>query len=201
MTVRANPLRTAIRPLIPQTMDYLTIIATRSLILFPHTLRPVHHRTLSSSSSGSSASVHTPTASLPTPAPVSMAIHNFMTNDADCAYFLVTHILTHPSLYPSSVALGGVSKDVAAEAEIMVWQEIAKATNFIRRLGEWFATHAEGITEDELEKLALSVGLAWREDALGMVQAYEEDTEVLVADKYDTHSVRVEEVEDEVVLA
>jgi hypothetical protein len=186
-------------------MDYLTIIATRSLILFPHHSKPAHHRTLSSSSSGSSASVHTPTASLPDPAPISMAIHNFMASDADCAYFLVTHVLTHPSLYPSSVALGGVSKDVAAEAETMVWMEIDKAKTFIHRLGEWFATHAEWITEDDLEKLALAVGLGWRENADEPVDEYGEVREamddVLSSEKYSTHSVHVQEVEDDAVLA
>lgn len=65
-------------------------------------------------------------------------------------------------MFPSSLHLGDVSKEVAGEAEIMVWCEIDKAKMFIRTLGEWFANHPEGISESQLGKLAEAWGIGWK---------------------------------------
>lgn len=64
-------------------------------------------------------------------------------------------------MFPTSLHLGDVSKEVAGEAEIMVWCEIDKAKMFIRSLGEWYAQHPEGISESQVGKLAGAWGLGW----------------------------------------
>ena len=75
--------------------------------------------------------------------------------DTDCAYFLLTHVLTsHPSLVHSSHHVGSTPKDIAGQAEVVVWSEIDKAKMFTRALGEWFGTHPGGIDEGELRNLA-----------------------------------------------
>ena len=96
-----------------------------------------------------------------------MPIHSLMSRDTDTAYYLLTHVLTHPSLFPSAVFLGDVSKEVANEAEVMVWGEIDKAKMFIRALGAWFAANKGAITEKEVESLAGEWGLGWKDQREG----------------------------------
>lgn len=88
-----------------------------------------------------------------------------MSSDTDTAYYLLTHVLTHPSLFPSAVFLGDITKEVTAEAEVMAWGEIDKAKMFIRALGAWFAENKGAITEKEIERLAAEWGLGWKGDA------------------------------------
>ena len=65
-------------------------------------------------------------------------------------------------MFPAAMGLLGLTKEISSEAEVMVWSEIDKAKMFIRTLGDWYASHPEGITESELEKLALGHGLSWK---------------------------------------
>lgn len=156
-------------------MDYLTIIATRCVVLFPKTITPSHHRSFSNSSSSSDPNApRTPTSCIPRPGPVTMPIESLMYSDTEAAYYLLTHVLTHGSLFPSAVHLGEVTKEVANEAEVMVWGEIDKAKMFIRALGAWFAQHKEAITEKEMESLAGEWGLGWKNEADEMEDELEE---------------------------
>lgn len=78
-------------------------------------------------------------------------------------------------MFPAAMGLlGGVTKEVSGEAEVMVWSEIDKAKMFIRTLGEWYASHPEGITEGQLEKLAIGHGLAWKCEGEGKSTILEE---------------------------
>lgn len=84
-------------------MDYLSILATRSLTLFPraHT----HHAcTLSATSSPDTPLASTP--HLVRPRPISIPIQNILLSDTDLAYFLVQHVLSHQPLSHVSFSRG-----------------------------------------------------------------------------------------------
>jgi hypothetical protein len=72
-------------------MDYLTILATRYVILFPHPITTMHAPLPSTSSAP-----HTPTgtAHLVRPTPISIPIQSILLSDTDLAYFLVRHVLS-----------------------------------------------------------------------------------------------------------
>ncbi|KAK4686883.1 hypothetical protein P7C73_g3241, partial [Tremellales sp. Uapishka_1] len=131
-------------------MDYLSILATRSLMLFPSASK--------SSFTSPPSSPATPTLRLSRPAPISMSIQAVISNDANCAYFLLLHILSS-----SVISLGGVDKARMSEAEVMVWGEIGKAKSFARDLGEWFA-RLGSIEEAALRAMAEKWGLGIKEE-------------------------------------
>lgn len=132
-------------------MDYITVIATRSIILFPGQ-KPIHKHSTSASSC-----LNTPTTAITPPTPISMPIQSLMYDVNECAHFLLHHLLT-------SSSLGAVGKDVSAEAEVMVWKEIDRATLFVRGIGEWFAAakHAK-IREKDLRRIAGKYGVRSKE--------------------------------------
>lgn len=137
-------------------MDYLTIIATRSLVLFPITSGTAE-RPLSASSIDTLTPFAKPSTTLPRPSPVTIPIHSLMHSDTDCAYFLLTHIFTSHPTSTMIVAnhLCGINKELTREAEILVWSEIDRAKMFIRDLGRWCGDHPERITLGELQNLAV----------------------------------------------
>ncbi|RSH90990.1 hypothetical protein EHS25_010166 [Saitozyma podzolica] len=84
-------------------MDYLSILATRSLTLFPR-VHTHHARTLSATSSPDTPLASTP--HLVRPRPVSIPIQNILLSDTDLAYFLVQHVLSHQPLSHVSFSRG-----------------------------------------------------------------------------------------------
>ncbi|RXK36169.1 hypothetical protein M231_06574 [Tremella mesenterica] len=155
-------------------MDYLTILATRSLILFQ-----------------SPPMVYTPPKSPPTtptanimllpPESINMPLHSLLYADTDCAYFLLRHILLHSlplPIHDSPLALGitlndqhhdtfhdhhdvtphdqprppygradsvgQASRELLAQAESTAWGEIDKAKKFGVALGRWFGNQRGG---------------------------------------------------------
>lgn len=161
-------------------MNYLDIIAHGSLVLFatPVPPKPAHHRSFSSDSTTtpplSPHSAPGTPAILPRPGPVEVSILNLMSSDTDCAYYLLTHVLEHASVFHPNAAslsgeasadpLSGVTKEALAEAEVMAWREVDKGKMFTRNLGEWYATHSQGISEDQLRDLATTWGVEWKGD-------------------------------------
>ena len=158
-------------------MDYLDLLATRSLILFsPPT--PTSHPSPISADELPNTTPQTPNASLPdpaTPEPVSMPIHSLIEGSSDCLYFLVTHVLS-TAVTPSATSspgsttsdspsvgagsLGGTPKELIGEAELLVWKEMDKAKMFGRELGQWFVGHGNSrISEAELARMAAKWGL------------------------------------------
>ncbi|KLT39237.1 hypothetical protein CC85DRAFT_324355 [Cutaneotrichosporon oleaginosum] len=124
----------------PPTMDYLTVFATRSLVLFPRsssTATPVppanHQRTLS-------------------PHPVEMPLYALMRDDTHCAWYLVDRVLEAPR------AAGGVARELEMEAEVLVWEQIDRAKMFGRALALLFGS-SSNVSEEELRELAAKHGL------------------------------------------
>ncbi|ORY25922.1 hypothetical protein BCR39DRAFT_506867 [Naematelia encephala] len=146
-------------------MDYLTILATRSLVLFPRPKQQLHPR--SSSTTSSLSSPKTPTMGVPSPSPIVMPIHSIVYDDSHTAHFLVQHLLRD-----SGLGLGfGMSpgREMTHEAEVLVWREIDKAKMFVRALGEWFATSTDNdnsgrIDQGSLDALAAKFGLGIKGD-------------------------------------
>lgn len=135
-------------------MDYLTIITTRSIILFPRSPQPSQKRILSSPSTP-----QTPTSQLAAPPPIAMPVDSFTSHDNDVAYFLLRHVInaSRPSF---AYGPDGMCGDLTREAEVVVWQEMARAESFTRGVGEWFSSprHAR-ISEEELSSLAKGCGV------------------------------------------
>ena len=133
-------------------MDYLTVISTRSVILF------VCPKSTDQRSVPPDSSRTTPKTVIVSPSPIGMPINSLMNNESDCAHFLLHQIFT------STFSLGSVGKEISAEAELIVWKEIDRATLFIRKLGQWFATSSSGkIGEKELKRLTGKFGLELEE--------------------------------------
>ncbi|KAK8858705.1 hypothetical protein IAR55_002934 [Kwoniella newhampshirensis] len=161
-------------------MDYLTILATRALILFPPTW--TSHESLITTSRLASSPTTTPPTShlLLSPTPISIPISSILNADTDCAYFLIHHIL-------STTPQGGLrttDKEVLREAEVVVWREIDRAKLFTRALGAWFANaHKSGVGklgERELGELAEKYGLGLQNESseVGQEGHTNEDREV-----------------------
>ena len=136
-------------------MDYLNIIATRSLVLF----KPI--RTPHGSDSGPS----TPTNSLITPPPIPMPIESIMDPKyhSQIAYFLMQHVLASQTHLTTNNAMGTVSRDVMIEAEVMVWKEIDQCVRFVRKLGNEFGSRGR-IEEGEMKALAKEFGLGLKKE-------------------------------------
>jgi hypothetical protein len=207
-------------------MDYLSILATRSLTLFPRA-HTQHTRTLSATSSPDTPLASTP--HLVRPRPVSIPIQNILLSDTDLAYFLVQHVLSHQPLshmsfsrglhspgslrggqedgwmdenpreghghghghgYLGTSPLSGYGKPVIVEAEVMVWNEIDKAKNFVRSLGTWFAGHTS-MGEGDLKAIAEASGLGVGHH----IEAdHEEDKDALEHDRDDEHETQHDEM-------
>ena len=164
----------------PDTMDYLDLLATRSLILFSPPTSTIHLSPLHTDDSPNTTP-QTPNTGLPDPAapePVSMPIQSLIEGSSDCHYFLITHVLA-TAIVPSAVSpvgspgsassdsnwvgggsLGGTPKELIGEAELLVWKEMDKAKMFGRELGQWFRGHGNSrISEMELAQMAAKWGL------------------------------------------
>ncbi|WRT67928.1 uncharacterized protein IL334_004902 [Kwoniella shivajii] len=162
-------------------MDYLTILSTRSLILFPSKDSiPTSSPTSSSSftkcyhpdeiidSPISSPSPPTINLTKPAPEPITLPLSSLIYNETNCAYFLVYHVLN--TSYPFAPHnenqnngqdnLGMVDKKTANEVEVIVWKEMDRVKMFSRSLGRWFGISKEGkMDESNLVELAGKYGL------------------------------------------
>ncbi|TXT13354.1 hypothetical protein VHUM_00721 [Vanrija humicola] len=118
-------------------MDYLTILATRSVVLF-HT--PTVRKVPGS------------TAYLLPPKPIAVSLLKLIYGDTECAYFLIDHVLegarssTHGEFNP------------ATAVEAIAWKEIDRAKVFSRALGQLFA-RVDSVSESQVHELAASHGL------------------------------------------
>lgn len=138
-------------------MDYLTIIGTRSVLLF----KPSRHP------SGSAPSPDaTPTSSLTFPSPVPISIGSLIYLDAEIVHFLIQHVLScQPSHGLDNVPAPRYMRN---EAEVMVWKEIDQCTRFARALGEAVGNAPGGrISEGELKALAKDYGLGLKKETTG----------------------------------
>lgn len=150
-------------------MDYLNIIATRSLVLFAPQRPAVPHSAKSSSSSHGS-SEHD--GLLVPPSPIAIPITSIMASDTDLAYFLLQQIFAvqPESTFANSLGTspGSVDRALRIEGEVLVWREIDKAKRFVRALGEWFAKTGSpnAMPESELKALARGCGLAMKKEVV-----------------------------------
>jgi hypothetical protein len=125
-------------------MDYLTILDTRSLLLFA-----TPSASTTSHTSHRDSPPTTPTISLPAPKPIAIPLSNLVSPDTHLFFFLQKHILGRPEHQTTG--------DERVEAEVMVWRELAKAGTFIRDLG--MAAGRGEIREEGLRKGARRCGL------------------------------------------
>lgn len=172
-----------------KAVDYLTLLATRSLVFFPHDQpSPVSspNANLSSPDTTPEPQHHT---MLP-PDPVTIPLQSLAWADRECALFLLNHLLVNalPSYEPNpafSASPGTVSameKRITAEAEGLVWKEVEKGKQFIRAIGEWYATSRGGMSDEILRSLAKGSGVIIKDDG---------DVQQLKADgSLHTHSVQ-----------
>ncbi|WVQ83037.1 hypothetical protein IAT38_005175 [Cryptococcus sp. DSM 104549] len=146
-------------------MDYLTILSTRSLILFPHPTAGHYGSPVSSPTTPTPASTSPKPRLLLPPSPIAIPVSSILYSDNDTAYFLVHHVLSSnaSSVPNSSSAKGGVQgKEATAEAEVMAWREVDRARMCVLALGQWFAhTHPgrAGMDEAELQQIAAQYGV------------------------------------------
>jgi hypothetical protein len=130
-------------------MDYLTILATRCLIIFsatpPEPARPHEVGKALPSISSPSTPLH--------PIAITIPIESLVCPNPQLHYFLLKHVL---SMY---IRPSHAPKDITTEAEILVWTELDRGQNLVRALGSWFAREGRGITEAELRDLAEEYGL------------------------------------------
>lgn len=125
-------------------MDYLTILDTRSLLLFA-----TPSASSSSNNSRRDSPPTTPTTSLPTPQPIAIPLSNLVSPDTHLFFFLQMHVLGRPDHQ--------TTRTERAEAEVLVWRALAKAGTFIRDLG--MAAGRGEIREEGLKKGARRCGL------------------------------------------
>ncbi len=144
-------------------MDYLTVFATRSLVLFPrsNTAAPLFpaQRTLS-------------------PHPVEMPLYALMRDDTHCAWYLVDRVLEAPR------AAGGVARELEMEAEVLVWEQIDRAKMFGRALALLFGSSSD-VSEEALRDLAAKHGLGLAAPTGGLLPVvqrhYREDVPAILA--------------------
>ncbi|GMK59006.1 hypothetical protein CspeluHIS016_0700210 [Cutaneotrichosporon spelunceum] len=145
-------------------MDYLTVFATRSLVLFPRTC-------------ASAAPLFSSPRTL-TPPPVEMPLYALMRDDTHCAWYLVDQLLEAPR------AAGAVARELEMEAEVLVWEQIDRAKMFGRALALLFGS-ASDVGEDELRELAATHGLGLAAPVGGLLPAvqrqYHEDVPAVLA--------------------
>ncbi|WWD18601.1 hypothetical protein CI109_103054 [Kwoniella shandongensis] len=143
-------------------MDYLTILSSRSLILFPSSSSSSPLRATQLPPGSPTTTPPSLNALLP-PIPISIPISSIIYADTDCAYFLLHHLLSSTG---GGSVLGNTDKEVLGEAEVIVWREIDRAKLFTRALGKWFATPGIGaerkMDEKELLHLAEKYGLGMK---------------------------------------
>ncbi|WWC70932.1 uncharacterized protein I206_104884 [Kwoniella pini CBS 10737] len=146
-------------------MDYLTIITTRSLILFPSTQSlpsdvPAHRPLPDSPLSSPISSTQFILSDFdPSPREVSLPISSLIYNERNCAYFLIQHVLQTSSMNHS--VLKQTEKNAReSEVKVMVYKELNRAEMFIRGLGRWFNKNSSRIDEDSLKQLANKFGLS-----------------------------------------
>lgn len=84
-----------------------------------------------------------------------------------------------------------MEKRMVAEAEGLVWKEVEKGKQFVRAIGEWYATSGGGMRDDTLRALAAKSGVVIKDLEAGE-ERYERKKE---GSGMATHSVR------EVVMA
>ncbi|OCF72777.1 hypothetical protein I204_06006 [Kwoniella mangroviensis CBS 8886] len=145
-------------------MDYLTILSTRSLILFPSrdslpSNLPIH-RPLPTSPLSSPIS---PTYVLFPPEPIALPISSLLYNETNCRYYLIHHVLT--STRPNPFGHREDDRRIRNEVEVMVFEELDRVKMFVRELGNWFNSQSvNGMEEDELRDLAGKYGLGSQMD-------------------------------------
>ncbi|WWC88539.1 uncharacterized protein L201_003450 [Kwoniella dendrophila CBS 6074] len=141
-------------------MDYLTILSTQFLILFPSPIA-LPHTSLHSHQSATDSPISspiTPTQSSISlqPTPTTLPLSSLVYNETNCAYYLIHHVTntTQPFSYVD------MDKNLAIEIEVVVWKEIDRVKMFVRALGEWFNhIHHIKISENDLAQLAGRFGL------------------------------------------
>ncbi|BEI89801.1 uncharacterized protein CcaverHIS019_0211630 [Cutaneotrichosporon cavernicola] len=147
----------------PPNMDYLTVFATRSLVLFPRTTP--------------SAPLFSSPRTL-TPPPVEMPLYALLRDDTHCAWYLVDQLLEAPR------AAASVARELEMEAEVLVWEQIDRAKMFGRALALLFGS-SSNVSEDELCQLAAKHGLELAAPAGGLLllvqRHYREDVPVILA--------------------
>lgn len=141
-------------------MDYLTILATRSLVLFES---PISH-----ASSAAPSPVSSPASSIlsVTPPPVSLPLLSLMRDDAHCAHFLSNHILessgagrdTHARAVSHEATDSTTHRAILQEAEVLAWQQICRAKTFAQELGRHYG-RVDSVREDDLAALAATHGI------------------------------------------
>jgi hypothetical protein len=158
-------------------VDYLTVLATRSLVFFPLS-SPFSHPISPNSNASSSSSPNTTPESRShflNPEPVTLPLQSLAWADRQCALFLLDHFLAtalpsyeSPSAYNLSSSPGTIShmdKKLMADAEGLVWKEVEKGKEFVRAVGEWFgAAGAGGISDAQLKVLARGCGVEIKDE-------------------------------------
>lgn len=119
-------------------MDYITILTTRSLLLFPSL--PYASRL------DQTSPPTTPTTTLYQPSPIAIPLSNLLSPDTTLFFFLLQHVLGRPEHL--------VSLSDKQEAEVLVWRELDKAAVFLRELGM-----AIGRGDQEVERVAKECGV------------------------------------------
>jgi hypothetical protein len=148
-----------------EVVDYLTVLATRSLIFFPHD----QPHPLSPNPNQSSSPETTPEqrTTLLHPDPVYLPLQSLAWADNQCALYLLDHILSTclPNYEPSSPHTTSLlDKRLIADAEGMVWKEVEKGKQFVRAVGEWFNGSDGGISDYQLKVLAQRCGVVVKEE-------------------------------------
>ncbi|WWC96258.1 hypothetical protein V866_003125 [Kwoniella sp. B9012] len=166
-------------------MDYLTILSTRSLILFPsHHSLPFNlptHRPLPTSPLSSPIS---PTFVLLPPEPIALPISSLSYNETNCRYYLIHHVLT--TTQPNPFGHQEDDRRIRNEVEVIVFKELDRVKMFVRELGNWFNKQSvNGMEEDELRDLAGKYGLGLQMDlpegnGEGNTHGYESKGETMV---------------------
>jgi hypothetical protein len=84
------------------------------------------------------------------PLPIAIPIFNLIGHNTQVFHYLQQHILGRPDHL--------TTRDERAEAEVMVWRELAKAASFLRELG--LAAGRGDIRESGLREVAKRSGLS-----------------------------------------
>jgi hypothetical protein len=157
-------------------VDYLTVLATRSLVFFPYNSAFSHPLSPNPNSSASPETTPEARSHFLDPEPVTLPLQSLAWADKQCALFLLDHFLATalPSYEsPSSFTLSSspntisnMDKKLIADAEGLVWKEVEKGKQFIRAVGEWFgaAGSVEGINDAQLKALARRCGVQIKEE-------------------------------------
>lgn len=155
-------------------MDYLTVLASRSLVFFPPHDDDHHHARpqlpLSPNPNDTASPDSTPESrhQLLAPEPVFIPLQSLAWADRECALFLLNHLLSaalpsyepNPAFSASPGTVSAMEKKLVAESEGLVWKEVEKGKQFVRAIGEWFGrTNVGGMSDETLSALALACGV------------------------------------------